>query len=209
MQNNFTIISCYTKSYENDAALLRNSLKELDLNNSQIELYQDTGSWRHNLKEKPKFIKRKLEELKSPVVWTDADSVLLQYPEYLDTLNCDIAIWRGWKDKTATGTIYFNYTDGAFYVLNEWLNNYSERRCDGKNLSIALQRLAPSFMKVSTDSDTIKISRLPFTYSYYHIDETIYKKLCNDEAIIDLKELNVVFAHTRGYNRYFKSKGLR
>jgi hypothetical protein len=204
----FTIINCHTEKYENDAAVLRNSLKRFNLN-SQIELYKDQGDWNTNLFQKPKFIKQKLEELKSPVVWTDADSILLQYPELLNTLDCDVAIWRDWKNKISTGTIYFNYSEGAFNVLNHWIDNYIAKKPDGDNLIKTLQEIAPFFMKRSTKKDKVKIARLPHTYYYWHIDDILYKKLYNNEATPDLKELNIVFAHTRGYNRYFKSKGLK
>jgi len=205
----FTIINCYTKKYENDATLLRKSLKKFNLKTSHIQEYKDSGDWNINLKQKPKFIKEKLQELQSPVVWTDADSVLLQYPALLNTLNCDIAIWRDWKNKISTGTIYFNNTKGGLYVLDEWINRYNNKKCDGKNLIRTLNEITPSFMKKSTQKNTVNINRLPHTYCYWHIDNDLYEKLCNNEEIQDLKELNIVFAHTRGYNRYFKSKGLR
>lgn len=215
----FTIINCYTDEYKKDAELLEKSLKKFNLNYSHIHQYEDQGDWKTNLKYKPVFIKQKLEELKSPVVWTDADSILLQYPEFLNTLDCDVAIWRDWKNRISSGTIYFNYSEGALSVLSEWIDNYDNSKNDGDNLKQTLRRIAPSFMRRlsqrarelgrSTKKDKVKMSRLPHTYYYWHIDDVLYKKLCNNEPTPDLEELNIVFAHTRGYNRYFKSKGLK
>jgi len=204
-KDNFTLISCYTDMYTIDAELLKKSLKQFNLNNTQIEKYNDKGNWKANLKQKPIFIKQKLQELKSPVVWTDADSVLLQYPEYFNTLNCDIAIWRSSRARTPAGTMYFNYSTGAFTVLNHWINNYRDSYSDGKNLTETLNKIAPTFMKQSTKKDEVKISKLPFTYNYFHIDDYLYEQLLNNKPVDDFNDLNIVFAHTRGYHRYFKN----
>ena len=256
-RDNFTIISCYTDTYTTDAELLKKSLKQFNLNNTQIEKYNNKGkntelnrqNWKANLKQKPIFIKQKLEELKSPVVWTDADSILLQYPELLNTLDCDIAIWRPWCGIETGGTMYFNYSDGAFAILNDWINTYRDTATDGRNLTRTLRKLNPTFIdpvrpedarkiaktlrqvvndyglgegfdskidgiiedlkNISTKKDEVKIFNLPFTYNYFHIDDSLYSRLLNNEPVPNLNDLNIVFAHTRGYYRYFNSKRLK
>ena len=81
--NNFTIVSGFTLKtpYESEVQFLRESLKKFSLTDEHIVGYENQGTWRKNCQYKALIIKSKLEELNSPVVWLDADAVLLSYPK--------------------------------------------------------------------------------------------------------------------------------
>lgn len=220
--SNFTVISCYTENtrYEQDALILKQSLRRLNLDHSHILPYKDTGNWKSNIKQKLFYIKQKLEELKSPVVWTDSDSILLHYPKFFDTLNrFDFGIYRDWKQDRgilSSGTMYLNYNDTVLKMLDEWMSEdrYNDTKTEEINLRNLLHEIAPSFVKRGSflkksvhKEDKIKVVSLPFTYCYWQIDKFDYKKICKGETVQRLEDLQVVFAHSRGFHRYFKSKG--
>tara|TARA_R110000851_G_scaffold29440_1_gene81028 strand:+ start:573 stop:1205 length:633 start_codon:yes stop_codon:yes gene_type:complete len=91
-----------------------------------LEEKQSLGSYRNNCLSKPKFIKDKLEELKQPLVWTDVDTVFRQYPQAFDMVpeHVDVAFSSSSPDLRGmkASPLYFNYTDGALFFLDEWIN---------------------------------------------------------------------------------------
>jgi hypothetical protein len=82
--NNPTVISFFTDNwdYPKHAANLIEDCNRLGLS-CVIERRDSTNSYVGNCNIKPFFILEKLEELKSPVVWMDADGTISSWPHEL------------------------------------------------------------------------------------------------------------------------------
>jgi hypothetical protein len=113
------IISYYTAVYANEAARLVESLKKFNLDHCVEEL-PSLGSWDQNTRQKIPYIMKKIKE--GPVLWTDSDSVIQQYPNLIFELNCDIAIhkFRTHTPHYLSGTIFFNNTPKSIAFLEQW-----------------------------------------------------------------------------------------
>lgn len=135
--NNLTVISFYTDDWEypTHAIRLKEECERLSLN-YKIENLSSTKDYLSNTRLKPKFIKDKLLELKSPVLWIDVDGSILKSPDHLiqNIVNTDFA---GCKMETSNllgriwhvGTLFFNYTPASLKFLDFWiahLNNGSD-----------------------------------------------------------------------------------
>lgn len=122
-----TIISFYTYDtlYQLDVQNLIASCKQFDLE-TEIEGVPSFGSWELNCTYKPFFILKKLEELKRPVLWVDADAVFIRSPEILEEFEADFAVHINHTlhdtdpSKVLSGTIYVNYTEKGMKVLFAW-----------------------------------------------------------------------------------------
>ncbi|MBS0652912.1 MAG: hypothetical protein JSR39_05205 [Verrucomicrobia bacterium] len=121
------VISFYTKDtfYQLEVQNLIASCEKFGIT-SHIEPIASFGSWEVNCAYKPFFIHRKLQELKQPVLWVDADAVFKKKPEELPVfakdfavrINSDIPIDH--PSRIISGTIYANYTPGADALLRLW-----------------------------------------------------------------------------------------
>jgi hypothetical protein len=122
------IVSYYTKNslYEKQVEDLVRSCEELQLE-YDITGIASLGSWSANCCFKPTFLLQKLLQYRRPIVWTDADSVMMKRPELLGTLRCDLAVHvrellpvsdRG---KVLSGTVFINYSSLAKRLLKMWI----------------------------------------------------------------------------------------
>jgi hypothetical protein len=152
--NKFTIVSGFTLKtpYETEVQLLKESLKKFSLNDEHIVGYENQGTWRKNCQYKALIIKSKLEELNSPVVWLDADAVLLSYPKLFEEIEEDIALAK--YGEVMSGTLYFKPTRNVFSLLDEWIDE------NFKNPLTLDQSVLDRVLK----RNDIKIKRLPFAY---------------------------------------------
>jgi len=127
-----TIISFYTKNtiYEQEAAHLIASCKKLDLP-FEIDGVDSMGEWEENCRYKPTFILQKLKQLKRPILWSDADAMILKKPK---TQKGDIAVCI---DKTKmiddpahlfSGTIFFNYTPKTLQLIEHWIKECTDSK---------------------------------------------------------------------------------
>jgi hypothetical protein len=117
-------ICYYTEhtSYENEAKLLRLSLETHGLE-SHIAAIPNLGSWQKNTQYKSQFIAAELERLKQPVVWVDADAIVIQRPEALLTMpaGVDLAAVRFATDQhLLSGTVYFSGSPKCMEVVKRW-----------------------------------------------------------------------------------------
>jgi|TARA_X000001388_G_scaffold72541_1_gene63322 hypothetical protein len=91
-----------------------------------LEEKESLGSYRNNCLSKPKFIRDKLEEFKQPIVWTDVDTVFRKYPDAFDMVPDDVDVAFSSSAPNLNGMkaspLYFNYTEKAFFFLDEWIN---------------------------------------------------------------------------------------
>lgn len=131
------IVAYYTEGngYKDEADKLIESLLKFKGRDFtlDIEAVKDFCSWDKNTGYKPTFIKRKLQEYKKPIVYLDVDAVVREYPSLFDEIDCDIACHYRDNEELLSGTLYFNYTDKALSVLDEWIKTIGsldlEQRC--------------------------------------------------------------------------------
>jgi hypothetical protein len=229
-KNKFTIVSYYTKdnefsSYEAEANLLKKSMEKFGLDTSHIEEYkEDTGIWSWNTHYKMMFIKNKLKQLNSPVVWTDADSRIKKYPELFNNLqdydfaaNCRMK--RG-RQLLHSGTMFFNNNSKAINLLDDWIEEdkkiieKSKQSDNLNNKKFTEQEGLRALLKRPGYADTFNIYILPD--SYHRIkdgvySEKFYEKYKNIETIIEHSQASVGMGDMkwRQQEEYFRSKGLQ
>ena len=122
-----TIISFYTPNtgYEKEIEGLIASCKKWDLPYS-IDPIPHFGSWEKNCCFKPKYILKKLTDLKRPILWLDADALVVRRPNLFETLSADIAVRiveelpNDHPSKMISGTVFVNNTSKALQILKEW-----------------------------------------------------------------------------------------
>jgi hypothetical protein len=122
------IVSYYTKNtlYENQVEDLIRSCQDLGLPYDVVPI-ESLGSWSKNCCFKPSFLLQKLLLHRRPIVWTDADSVIVKKPELFTHLNCDMGVHirehlpETDSSKVLSGTIFINYTSRAKRLLKLWL----------------------------------------------------------------------------------------
>jgi len=173
------IVSYYTALYQFEASNLRESLKKFPDIHYDIDERSESGSWELNTHYKAVYIKEKLIE---PVIWTDADSVLKQYPTLIETIDCDFAA-HWFKDKELiSATMYWNNTPKAHELLDKWieLNKLNSKLWDQVNLQNAL-----------TEIEDIKVIKLPPEYNFiFDLSREYYGNL------------NPVFEHYQASRKY-------
>lgn len=109
------IISYYTKNTPYEAEInekLRPSLEKFKLE-YDIQGIEDLGSWQKNTGYKCQFIKTMLLKHKKPVVFLDADAVILEYPELLFNIPTEVDL----------GFHHFNWcysSDTQVYTQKGW-----------------------------------------------------------------------------------------
>ncbi len=101
------------------------SCKKFDLPYS-IDPIPNFGTWEKNCCFKPKYILKKLIDLKRPILWLDADALIVQKPTLFEALDADIALRivnelpKDHQSKMISGTVFVNNTPEALKVLQEW-----------------------------------------------------------------------------------------
>lgn len=128
----FKIISFYTigTGYENEIKSLIQSLDKLNVP-YDIRWINDLGNWEDNAKQKPVFIRNMLNIAdEQALVWLDADSVVLSYPDIFNHINTDAAFYFRTTGANAkrlggyeliTATMYFANNDRARVLLDMWI----------------------------------------------------------------------------------------
>ena len=122
-----TIVCFYTPNtgYEKEVEGLIASCKKFDLPYS-IDPIPNFGTWEKNCCFKIKYILKKLIDLKRPILWLDADALIVQKPTLFETLDADIALRivnelpNDHQSKMISGTVFVNNTPEALQVLQEW-----------------------------------------------------------------------------------------
>lgn len=158
-----TIISFYTNTWEYPryAKRMEKNCEKLGLSSHIVEI-PDAGNWLANTRKKPQFILETLSELKTRVLWIDADGSIVKKPELLrEGYPFDIALKkreprgdRMWQ----VGTMYFTYNNRVLDFLKEWCDvANSEEHSD----ELALDKLWKSNHKVIR---AITVGELPAAY---------------------------------------------
>ncbi len=168
MTSFFTINTPYEKEVKN----LIQSLEGLKLD-YYIEGIEDLGGWVMNTQYKPILIEKTLKMFGKPVICVDADAIVKKYPKLFEKMkNIDFAAYfpNSMRDKDKelfpgvnfitdrllSGTVYFNYTDGAFRLLDMWkMKCLEDNRTIDQNLLLGC---------VKSLKDEILIRPLPLSY---------------------------------------------
>ena len=157
-----TVVSYYTKNslYEKEVEDLKKSLEDLKID-FEIDGIEDLGSWQKNCFYKPQFLLEKLEKFKKPILWIDADAVVVKPLKYFETVKEDIAI-RKVKGNVLTGTIFSNYNKRVVKLLESW-----KKRCDKeKRKDILEQQCLDEVLKEEFFNNNIKIKELDPIYCF-------------------------------------------
>ena len=140
--NKFIMVSMYTAGtdYEKIVQGLLDSARKFKVP-SEVYKVPNLGNWEKNTHQKVAVIKDALQKYKRPVVWTDADSVLEQFPVLFNELDCDIAAHRikAWNE-ILSGTVYFAYNEAVLGLLDAWAElNDMGTGPDAPNLQMLLE----------------------------------------------------------------------
>jgi hypothetical protein len=122
------IVSFYTVGtpYEQEVENLRRSLVSFNLRYS-IEGVPNLGSWMLNTHHTPTFIKRMLDAAGCPVIYLDADSVVLRYPHEFYTVPNDVDFgccyfnWPKRRPELSGAVLYFSQSKLSHRILDEWI----------------------------------------------------------------------------------------
>jgi hypothetical protein len=108
--------------YEKFARLLEERFKVFNVP-YLIERKESKGSYMANCLMKPKFILEKLTESKSPIIWMDCDTNLIRPFSAFNEAKEDIglATHSGDINGIKASPLFFNYTEGAFLIIREWI----------------------------------------------------------------------------------------
>lgn len=177
-----TILSFYTKNtgYETEASYLIASCKKLGLP-FEIEGIDSLGNWRENCSYKPRFILSKLLLLQKPLLWIDADGMIIQKPELLKELKGDFAIPMSPQlpthhpDYVYAGTLFFKPTPKTFKTLSHWVKACDESRSELIDQESLKQVILQNKAKA-------KIDILP--PSYWSVYNTAERDLFKSEIVI-------------------------
>lgn len=121
-----------SKYYESCANRLKNQI-EFFGGNLIVKKPHLSELYQLNCLEKPKIILNTLNELKSPIIWIDADCFVNQLPRQFDNLsNSDIGfVIRNHDFKTPhSAIIYFNYNEKVLKFINLWID-----KCEAEKLN--------------------------------------------------------------------------
>ena len=168
---NFIVVNCYTKSHEQAALRLIESLKKFYPENYYTEMYSSRGHWLKNCLYKSVFIKEQLIKFKKPVLWLDADSVILKKLTVIENFDTSIDVGMYFLDKVTptrikklatTNTVYLNYNDKVLFFVDKWIeynnfvyNNFINKRSDQDGMIVMLKK----------EKFDINIHHLPLSYA--------------------------------------------
>jgi hypothetical protein len=124
-----------TDYYSRCAIKLAARCNHLKIPHKIVEM-PDKGHWLENCRQKPFFIEDMLNILKQPIVWLDADGMILEDTDVFDNLACDLACssryWRkDWNPdplRFRVSPIFFNYTPTAIEFVKTWQKYTNEMR---------------------------------------------------------------------------------
>ncbi len=150
------LISFYTKDtiYEKEVEDLKHSCEALSIDH-YIEERKDLGTWEKNCAQKPLFIYECLKKFKRPLLWVDADGIVLKKPS-IDLKLCDFGLYfNNFRTRHArSATIYIRPTESAKQFLLLWYETLQKKsHLHDQPVMIDLLR-----------KEKIKVAKLPIEY---------------------------------------------
>lgn len=116
-----TIFGFYTddKLYTKHAQILEQSAKKFDIN---VELREfSKNDWQKIIAFKPTFIAQMRREIKGPILYIDADAVVLEdIRPYFSNIKEDIAVHLMNDERLVSSTLFINETPNAHALMDEW-----------------------------------------------------------------------------------------
>lgn len=174
-----TIVSYYTEKtpYEEEVQNLIASCAHYGLETA-IEGVPSFGTWELNCAYKPFFLLKKINELKKPILWVDADGVFLYPPRLIPSFESDLAVRMDselpddHQSKVISSTIFINYTPAAIKLLKLWGIECQKEILNPKRTLEFWDQIAlrDAILKAPQG---IRITTLPLSYSkiYDHPDD--------------------------------------
>lgn len=165
-----TIFGFYTDDhlYTKHAQILKASAERLGIP-IDLRVYPKK-EWQSIIAFKPSFIAQMRRELKGPLLFVDADAIILEdIRPYYDSIVEDIAVHYLNDTELLSGTLFINDTANAHNLMNEWEKRQLElpQIWDQKVLELIIQEWLAS--------DKITLKRTPARYTYiFDISKMIY-----------------------------------
>jgi hypothetical protein len=157
------LISFYTKNtiYEKEVEDLKASCEALGIE-SCIEAREDLGSWDKNCCQKPLFILECMEKYKRPLLWVDADGIVMQKIT-LTYDDVDLALY--FNDRVSlearSATIYIGTTPVAKDFVLKWYEHSLKELAKGDPLPYGDQSTLIHRLRKTPN---LKIGDLPLEY---------------------------------------------
>lgn len=128
------VISFYTVNtpYEQEVMRLINSCERLDLEHC-IEGRESKRSWEENCGVKPFYILEKLNQLKRPILWVDADGAFLKMPSFDQFASFDFSVRivdflpKSHREKVISNTVFVNYTPQGLSIVERWGKSFQRK----------------------------------------------------------------------------------
>jgi len=160
-----TVISFYTKNtiYEKEVEDLAASCRALEIDH-YIEAREDLGNWEQNCCQKPLFILECLEKFNKPLLWVDADGVVLQKPS-LSFEEFDLGLYyNNVRTKhVRAATVYISPTQAAKNFLKLWHQTCLEKIARREKLPFGDQAVLIALLRKK--EIPLKIGKLPLEYT--------------------------------------------
>lgn len=165
-----TVFGFYTDDtlYSKHAEMLVASANRLNIN-IVLRKYSK-NDWQKIIAFKPTFIAQMRKELTGPILYVDADAMLLEdISSYFESIKDDLAIHYLNNEELVSGTIFINDTPNAYALLEEWERQMSAQpeRWDQK----VLQDLVEDWVAESK----LSLHIFPANYTYiYDISKELH-----------------------------------
>lgn len=158
------LISFYTKDtiYEKEVKDLITSCECLGIEYC-IEAREDLGSWDKNCCQKPLFILECMEKYNRPLVWVDADAIVMQKIT-LHYDNVDLALYfnNRSRNEARSATIYIAPTVFAKDFVLQWYEYCLKALSKGQPVPYADQSVLCDALKASP---ALRVAELPLEYT--------------------------------------------
>lgn len=156
-----TIFGFHTddKLYKKHAEILSLSAKKFSIKVDFTEISQD--DWQKIIALKPSFIAQMRRKLKGPILYVDADAIILQdIRPFFNSIKEDIAVHYINDERLLSGTIFINDTPNAHVLVDEW----EKRMLANPNIwdQIILERLLAEWIP----EGKVSVSKLPPNYTF-------------------------------------------
>lgn len=162
------VICFYTENtpYEQEVIALRASCKTWNIP-LELTALPSQGCWEKNVAIKPFFIREKLQKLKTPLFWVDADAIFLKKPNFSFLEGSDLSVrfmTLFQEDKRYalnTASLFINATKEGEELVDQWCAHCEE---------LCKQNPFPSFVDqitlhdVLSSNKTAKIHSMPISY---------------------------------------------
>lgn len=147
------------KLYTKHANILKCSAKKHDIDVQFQSFSKD--DWQKIIAFKPCFIAQMRHELQGPILYVDADAIILEdIRPYFESITEDIAVHYINENRLISATIFINDTPDAYLLVDEWQKRQlaEPERWD----QVVLQELLDEWVQ----EKRIRLKKLPPNYTF-------------------------------------------